>query len=112
MSNVPKSDFQSRFSMSKIIGISLKKILWDNINLGAHFLFLAILCSIKIERLLFLKFLKNLTFFDSYFWPSNKTHKKIIAIFVISAIKASMFSSNSVDLMKNLPLGHNRQHYQ
>ena len=47
-----------------------------NINLGATFLFLSILCSIKIERLLFLKFLKNLAFFDSYFWPFNKTHEK------------------------------------
>ena len=49
-------------------------------------MFLSILCSIKIERLLFLKFLKILAFFDSYFWPFNKTHEKIIAIFVISAI--------------------------
>ena len=63
-----------------------------NINLGAHFLFLLILCSIKIERLLFLKFLKNLAFFDSYFWPFNKSHEKIIAIFVISAIMASIWN--------------------
>ena len=49
-------------------------------------MFLSILCSIKIEWLLFLKFLKHLAFFDSYFWPFNKTHEKIIAIFVISAI--------------------------
>ena len=60
---VPKSDFQSRFSMLKIIQTFLKINLWDNINLGAHFLFLSILCSFKIERLLFLKFLKNLAFF-------------------------------------------------
>ena len=53
-------------------------------------MFLLILCSIKIERLLFLKFLKILAFFDSYFWPFNKTHEKIIAIFVISAIIASI----------------------
>ena len=51
-----------------------------------QFLFLSILFSIKIERLLFLKILKILAFFDSYFWPFNKTHEKIIAIFVISAI--------------------------
>ena len=63
-----------------------------NINLGATFLFLSILCSIKIERLLFLKFLKILAFFDSYFWPFNKTHEKIIAIFVISAIMASIWN--------------------
>jgi hypothetical protein len=87
---VPKSDFQSRFSMSKIIQIFLKKISLENINLGAHFLFLPILCSMKIERLLFLKFLKNLAFFDSYFWPFNKSHEKTNAIFVISAIMASI----------------------
>ena len=63
-----------------------------NINLGATFLFLSILCSIKIERLLFLKFLKKLAFFDSYFWPFNKTHEKIIANFVISAIIASTWN--------------------
>ena len=51
-----------------------------------------IFCSIKIERLLFLKFLKCLVFFDSYFWPFNKTHEKIIAIFVISAIMASIWN--------------------
>ena len=89
---VPKSDFQSRFSTSKILQIFLKRNLLKNINLGATFLSLSILCSIKIERLLFLKFLKILAFFDSYFWPFNKTHKKIIAIFVISAIKASIWN--------------------
>ena len=51
-----------------------------NINLGATFLFLSILCSIKIERLLFLKFLKNLAFFDSHFWPFNKTDEKLIRV--------------------------------
>ena len=70
--------------------IFLKYISLKNINLGATFLFLSILCSIKIERLLFLKFLNKMAFFDSYFWPFNKTHEKIIAIFVISAIMASI----------------------
>ena len=78
--------------MSKILQIFLKKIPLKNINLGATFCFLLILCSIKIERLLFLKFLKILAFFDSYFWPFNKTHEKIIAIFVISAIIASIWN--------------------
>ena len=32
-----------------------------------------------------------MAFFDSYFWPFNKTHEKIIAIFVISAILASIW---------------------
>ena len=31
-----------------------------------------------------------LALFDSYFWPFNKTDEKIIAIFVISAIMASI----------------------
>ena len=70
---VPKSDFQSRFLRSKI----LKKISLKNTNLGAAFLFSSILCSIKIEWLLFLKFLKHLAFFDSYFWPFNKTHENL-----------------------------------
>ena len=64
----------------------------QNINLGAHFLFLLILCSIKIERLLFLKFLKNLAFFDSYFWPFNESEEKIKVIFVISAIMPSIWN--------------------
>ena len=69
-----------------------KKKLLKNINLGAHFLFLLILCSIKIERLLFLKFLKNLAFFDSYFWPFSKSEEKIKVIFVISAIMSSIWN--------------------
>ena len=66
--------------------LSEKKISLKNINLGARFLFLLISCSIKIERLLFLKFLKNLAFFDSYFWPFNESEEKIKIIFVISAV--------------------------
>ena len=62
-----------------------------NINLGAHFLFLVILCSIKIERLLLLKILKNLAFFDSYFWPFNKSEE--IFIFVIFAIILSIWKA-------------------
>ena len=89
---VPKSDFQSQFSTSKIIRIFLKKISLKNINLGAHFLFLLILCSIKIEQLLFLKFLKILAFFDSYFWPFNKSDEKIKVSFVISAIIPSIWN--------------------
>ena len=89
---MPKSDFQSPFSVSKIIQIFRKKNSLENINLGAHFLFLSILCSMKIERLLFLKFLKFLAFFDSYFWPFNKSHEKTNAIFVISAVMASIWN--------------------
>ena len=87
---VPKSDFQSQFSTSKIIRILLKIFLLNNINLGAYFLFLLILCSIKIERLLFLKFLKILALFDSYFWPFNKSKEKIKVIFEISVIMPSI----------------------
>ena len=89
---VPKFDFQSQFSTSKIIRIFLIFFSSKNINLGAHFLFLLILCSIKIERLLFLKFLKILAFFDSYFWPFSKSEEKIKVIFVISAIMSSMWN--------------------
>ena len=35
---VPKSDFQSQFSMSKNVRIFLKNISLNNINLGPHFL--------------------------------------------------------------------------
>ena len=55
-------------------------------------MFLSILCSVKIEQLLLLKFLKNLALFDSYFRPFKKNHEKIIAIFVISGIKASIWN--------------------
>ena len=89
---VPKSDFQSQFLASKIIQIFQIKFSLKNINLGAPFLFLSILCSIKIEQFLFLKFLKKLAFFDSYFWPFNNTNEKIIAIFVISAIIPSIWN--------------------
>ena len=81
--NFPRLKLSESFS----IFFSLK-----NINFGAHFLFSLILCSIKIEWVLFLKYLKNLAFFDSYFWPFNKTHEKIIAIFMISAIMASIWN--------------------
>ena len=45
-----------------------------------------------------------LALFDVYFWPFNRSHEKIIVIFVISAIinQSEMFLSNSVDMMKNL----------
>ena len=33
-----------------------------------------------------------MAFFDSYFWPFNKTHEKIIAIFFLSAIMASIWN--------------------
>ena len=49
-------------------------------------------CSIKIEWLLFLKFLKILAFFDSYFWPFNKSEEKIKVIFVISVIMPSIWN--------------------
>ena len=37
VSKVPKFDFQSQFSMSKIIRIFLNFFSLNNINLGAHF---------------------------------------------------------------------------
>ena len=55
-------------------------------------MFLSVMWSIKIERLLFLKFLKILAFFDSYFWPFNKSEEIIKVIFVISAIIPSIWN--------------------
>ena len=89
---VPKSDFQSQFSTSKIIRIFIKKNFVEEYQSRDTFLVLLILCSIKIERLLFLKFLKILAFFDSYFWPFNKSEEKIKVIFVISAIMPSIWN--------------------
>jgi hypothetical protein len=48
-----------------------RNFLLENINLGAHFLFLPILCSMKTERLLFLKFLKFLAFIK-FRWHDEK----------------------------------------
>ena len=48
-----KVDFQCQKSSESF----WKRNSLENINLGAHFLFLSILCSMKIEWLLFLKFL-------------------------------------------------------
>ena len=84
--------FNVNFQRQKLTESFWKKNLLENINLGAHFLFLSILCSMKIERLLFLKFMKLLAFFDSYFWPFNKSHEKINAIFVISVVMASIWN--------------------
>jgi hypothetical protein len=52
---VPKSDFQSQFSMSKIIGIFLNFFSLKNINLGTHFLLIAFLDNINFKSLYFLK---------------------------------------------------------
>ena len=84
--------FKVNFQCQKSSEPFEKKISLENINLGAHFLFLSILRSMKIERLLFLKFLKFLAFFDSYFWPFNKSHEKTNVIFVISAVMASIWN--------------------
>ena len=92
------------FNIKNHLNLS-KKIFFEKYQCRSTFLFKLILCSIKTEQLLFLKFLKNFAFFDSYFWPFNKYHEKIITIFVISEswLQSEMFLSNSVDMMKNLP---------
>ena len=41
---------------------------------------------------MFLKFLKFLALFESYFWSFNKSHENINAFFVISAIMASIWN--------------------
>ena len=78
--------FKVNFQRQKSSESFRKKNSLKNINLGAHFLFSSILCSTKIEWLLLLKFLKILAFFDSYFWPFDKSEEKIKVIFVIGAI--------------------------
>ena len=47
-----------------------------------------------------------LAFFDSYFWPFNKSHEKTNPFLwsVQSYHQSEMFLSNSVDMMKNLPM--------
>ena len=92
----PSGDSLSKsanFGLSKWIfyvknhpNLSKKKISLKNINLGAHFLFLLILCNIKIEWLLFLKFLKNLAFLKAIFGHITSLGKKTQDIFLISAI--------------------------
>jgi len=85
---VPKSDFQSQFSASKIIRNFIKKFFIEEYqSRGTFFVFSN---CIKIDRLLFLKFLKFLAFFDSYFWPFNKSEEKNKVIFVISVIMPSI----------------------
>ena len=102
----PKSEFQSRFSTSKILQIFLKKNLLKNVNLGTHFLFLSILCSMKIERLLFLKFLKFWLFLTAFFGHLTSVMKNPMPFLwsVQSWLQSEMFLSNSVDMMKNLQL--------
>ena len=43
------------------------------------------------ESLYFLKFLKNLALFDSYYWPFYKPHAKINAVLLISVIRVSIW---------------------
>ena len=78
--------FKVNFQHQKSSESFRKKDSLKNINSGVHFLFSLILCSTKIEWLLLLKFLKILAFFDSYFWPFDKSEEKIKVIFVIGAI--------------------------
>ena len=93
LQKVPKSDFQSQFSMSKILQIFIKKFLLKNINLGAHFLFSSILRSMKLERLLFLKFLKNLAFLTAIFGHLASLIKKPMSFLwsVQSWLESEMF---------------------
>ena len=82
---------KSIFSVKNHPNLSKKNFVGEY-QFRSTFLFLVILCSIKIERLLFLKFLKILAFFDSYFWPFDKSEEKIKVIFVIGAIIHSIWN--------------------
>ena len=53
LGSLQNSDFQSQFSMSKIIRIFLKKISSNNIILGAHFLLLTFLEKFNFWSTLF-----------------------------------------------------------
>ena len=79
---VPKSDFQSDFSMSKNVQIFLKKISLKNINLGLYFLF----DNFKIERLLFLNWLLIFDGPCEHLWMSNQ---KIILILLTFLLKST-----------------------
>ena len=63
-----------------------------NINFGAHFLCLLLLCSIKNWTTFRPKISEKFGFFDSYFWPFSKFEEKIKVIFVISAILSSIWN--------------------
>ena len=58
----------------------------------------------KIERLLFLKFLKNWLFLTAIFGHLTRLMKKSLPFLwsVQSYLQSEMFLSNSVDMMKNL----------
>ena len=58
---VPKFNFQSQFSKSKIIGIFLILYSWKNINLGAHFLLLTFFDKINFK-------ITYITKMMPYFW--------------------------------------------
>ena len=83
---VPKSDFQSQFSMSKIIRIFLNFFSQNNISLGPHFLKNTFFDNFKTERLLFLKWRLIFDGPCEHLWKSNQ---KIILILLIFLLKSS-----------------------
>ena len=71
-----------------------------NINLGGTLYVFTNLCSTKIERLLSLKFLKNLAVLTAIFGHLTSLRKKIKVIFVISAIVPSIWNVFNQILVK------------
>ena len=89
---VPKSEFQRQSSALKIIRIFLKKFFVEKRQFRGTSFVPMILCNIKIERLLFLKFLKIWLFLTAIFGHLAKSDEKIKVIFVISAIMSSIWN--------------------
>ena len=90
---VPKSNFQSWSSTSKIHRIFLKKCFVEKYQFRSNFFVLSILCSIKIERLLFLKFLKIWLFFTAIFGHLTRLMNKSLPFLwsVQSWLQSEMF---------------------
>ena len=77
--------FKVHFNVKNPLNLSKKKSRWKISIKEQLFCFYQFCLASTINNFCFYFFFK-FTFFDSYFGPFNKTHEKIIAIFVISAI--------------------------
>jgi len=105
---VPKSDFQSQFSASKIIRNFIKKFFIEEYqSRGTFFVFSN---CIKIERLLFLKFLKILAFFDRYFWPFNKSEENEILSLTLMLFACRVFAATMAQQVKERNLTTFKSH--
>ena len=83
--------FKVHFNVKNPLNLSKKKSRWKISINEQLFCFYQFSLASTINNFCFYFFFK-FTFFDSYFGPFNKTHEKIIAIFVISEIMASIWN--------------------